>query len=157
MPMKLNIIDYKTNDDTGNQFVAMFGGSAVPVQYESYRFPVRSPETFSITTKVFSSGLHGKEKRVTVSRCIILKTKKSWATFWLKTLLLQLILPWKQSQEWNGKSDNTGTEKKKKIKMHVYSSHLEFHQQSMGIDSLRPRKRNIANNLRQSAHLLSRF
>ena len=48
MPMKLNIrIDYKTNDDTGNQFVAMFGGSAVPVQYESYRFPVRSPETFS--------------------------------------------------------------------------------------------------------------
>ena len=90
MPMKLNIIDYKTNDDTGNQFVAMFGGSAVPVQYESYRFPVRSPETFSITTKVFSSGLHGKEKRVK-SRCIILVAKKSSATFILKTLPLLLI------------------------------------------------------------------
>ena len=76
MPMKLNIrIDYKTNDDTGNQFVAMFGGSAVPVQYESYRFPVRSPETFTLTTKVFSSGLHDEEKRIGVSCCTILKTK----------------------------------------------------------------------------------
>ena len=48
----------------------------MPVQYESHRFPVRSPETFTLTTKVFSSGLHDEEKRIGVSRCLILKTKK---------------------------------------------------------------------------------